>query len=386
MSSILDILQTPSAFPRASVRARSSKLGQPRTEKTVGTIGMLEDDFRQRPDRLLPPLPQIVPTGGRGAAPNFSLSQAPYTVPLPPKKVPVQQPQSFSNMLGGLDAATVSGLGAAGASLLKASGYSAVPRTTGEVLGDAFSAFSAAQQKRAMFDAQQAMKKQIRDEERAFEEKKLQQARDIAEMQYGSVSEKEKRARDLQITRLRKDLRQEFNDTSKPFTEGKKFWVDVVNYSKPEQSSAADLALVFSFMKMLDPESVVREGEQLQGRGLGGLGAEARSLLSKLGISQEGNYEGGLLIIDPAVRQEIRQVAADKFAAISTEQYAREKFTTEEGERAGLTPDFFRSKIGGSGTMQKPYVVASVDELPDNAKSGQYAVIDGVFSQIAVEK
>lgn len=274
------------------------------------------------------------------------------------------------------------GLQAAGEALAQASGYTEQPKDTLSMINQAMAAFNQAQRQQAMIEAQTALSKQQREQELALEREKMAQAMDIAEMQYGSMSEKDKQKRDLEITRLRKDLRKEFNDTSKPFTEGKKFWVDVVNYSKPEQSSAADLALVFSFMKMLDPESVVREGEQLQVRGLGGLGAEARSLLSKLGISQEGNYEGGLLIIDPAVRAQIRQVAADKFAEISTEQYAREKFTTEEGSRAGLTPDFFRSKIVGSGTMKRPYIVSSIDELPDTAKAGEYAVINGVFSTI----
>jgi hypothetical protein len=102
-------------------------------------------------------------------------------------------------------------------------------------------------------------------------------------------------------------LRKDFNDSSKYFNEAKQFWTDVVNFSKPEQSSAADLALVFSYMKMLDPASVVREGEQMQVRSLGGIGAEARALLSRLGITQEGTYEGGLLIIVNGVFQQISE-------------------------------------------------------------------------------
>jgi len=37
-----------------------------------------------------------------------------------------------------------------------------------------------------------------------------------------------------------------------------------------ERPQAADLAMIFAFMKMLDPRSVVREGEQQQARATGG--------------------------------------------------------------------------------------------------------------------
>jgi len=359
-------LTAPQAFQAALQGTRAT----PRTVMTGGRPRLVGADVPAAPLRPTPITRADMPLGRAALSPLAMGASA----PLPQDPTMLQRLQA--------DKPFSAGLQAAGEALAQASGYTEQPKDTLSMINQAMAAFNQAQRQQAMMEAQTALSKQQREQELALEREKMAQAMDIAEMQYGSMSEKEKLKRDLEITKLRKSLREEFNDTSKPFTEGKKFWVDVVNYSKPEQSSAADLALVFSFMKMLDPESVVREGEQLQVRGLGGLGAEARSLLSKLGISQEGNYEGGLLIIDPAVRAQIRQVAADKFAEISTEQYAREKFTIEEGSRAGLTPDFFRSKIVGSGTMKRPYIVSSIDELPDTAKAGEYAVINGVFSTI----
>ena len=48
----------------------------------------------------------------------------------------------------------------------------------------------------------------------------------------------------------------------------------MTNYDKAytlARPQTADLAMIFAFMKMLDPRSVVREGEQAQAQGTGGL-------------------------------------------------------------------------------------------------------------------
>ena len=202
------------------------------------------------------------------------------------------------------------------------------------------------------------------------------------EREIGGTLGKEERAQKLQETRLRRDLRKDFEDDAKYFAEAQQFWRDVVNYSKPEQSSAADLALVFSYMKMLDPDSVVREGEQMQVQGLGGVGAKARALLSKIGVSTEGTYDGGMLLLTKEIRSAIRDASALRYADLAKSQAALERYTADEGSRAGLSTDFFKSKIKGDGDMKRPYVVNTLDDLPETAKSGDYAVVNGVFMQI----
>ena len=134
-----------------------------------------------------------------------------------------------------------------------------------------------------------------------------------------------------------------------------------------------------------DPDSVVREGEQLQVQGLGGLESQARSLLSRIGITQDGTHEGGRLIIDPVIRAQIRQAAADRYATLTLGQLDLEEFTGSEGSMAGLTPDFFRSKLSGDGSMKRPYIVRSYDDLPEKAKTGDYAIVNGVFEKIEVQ-
>jgi len=288
--------------------------------------------------------------------------------PPPPKK-----PMSFMDRISPeLGTPASAGLGAAAAKGLQLSGYSEVPVTTAQGLGAMMQSGMEAYTAEKKAQAAAELAKQQRDTDIR-----------LKMMEIAATQGKQATKEGLDTARLRRDLRKDFNDTSKYYGEAKQFWTDVVNYSKPEQSSAADLALVFSYMKMLDPDSVVREGEQMQVRGLGGIGAEARGLLSRLGIGVEGTYEGGMLIIDPTVRADIRKAAAVRFADLTQGQADLEAFTKEEGARAGLTPDFFKSYTSGTGTIKKPFVVNSLDELPSSAKTGDYAIVNGIFQQVS---
>ena len=155
--SVLEQLGLTAIRPRSSVRARSNKINQPPTTKTVGTVGMLEDDFRQRPVPLFRDMPVFTPTAGRGGRPSVAFSQQPFTVPEAPPIDEPQRPAGFAGLLGSIDGGTAAGLGAAGASLLKSTGYSAVPRTTSQVLGEAFEAFGKASREQKQIDLSNAI-------------------------------------------------------------------------------------------------------------------------------------------------------------------------------------------------------------------------------------
>jgi len=287
-------------------------------------------------------------------------------------EAPKAPPSLMDRLTPAVGTPAFAGLSEAAATGLQLSGYQDKPITTGAGLGAMFG---------AGMEAYTAEKKA----QAAAELAKQQRETDIAlkMMEIRATQGKQATKEGLDTARLRRDLRKDFDDSSKYFNEAKQFWTDVVNFSKPEQSSAADLALVFSYMKMLDPASVVREGEQMQVRSLGGIGAEARALLSRLGITQEGTYEGGLLIIDPTVREDIRNASASRFADLVQGQVELEQFTIDEGARAGLTPDFFKSNLTGKGTLKRPYIVKDLSELPDTAKTGDYAIVNGVFQKIS---
>lgn len=275
-------------------------------------------------------------------------------------------------------------LGAAAAGF-EASGYQDRPVSLGQVLGRmgtaGTKAFTAAEDRQAKLAASLATAQRQKRLDEAKADYDAEMLR-LKRLEVEGASGKEASAQNLQQARLRRDLRKDFEGDAKYFGEAQQFWKDVVNYSKPEQSSASDLALVFSYMKMLDPDSVVREGEQMQVRGLGGIGSEARAFLSRLGVTTEGTYEGGMLIIDAPIRANIREAAALRFGDLAKSQASLEDYTAAEGARAGLSTDFFKSKIKGDGNMKRPYVVNSLDDLPETAKSGDYAVVNGIFMQI----
>jgi hypothetical protein len=86
-----------------------------------------------------------------------------------------------------------------------------------------------------------------------------------------------------------------------------------LNAALSNQGGIADVATIFSFMKMLDPTSVVREGEFAVAANAGGLFDRAMNLLDK--------YKQGEILPD-TVRQEIGSLAAQLVATYG-ESYER---------------------------------------------------------------
>jgi len=325
--------------------------------------------------KLTPGAGQVGLPTGAGAAPQPS-------APTMPQGGGAPAATTFGQRFAQPQTQALLGAAIAGA---EASGYQDTPVSLGQVLGrmgaGAMGGYQAAEDRQAKLAASLATAQRQKRLDEAKADYDAEMLR-LKRLEVEGASGKEASAQNLQQARLRRDLRKDFEGDAKYFGEAQQFWKDVVNYSKPEQSSASDLALVFSYMKMLDPDSVVREGEQMQVRGLGGIGSEARAFLSRLGVTTEGTYEGGMLIIDAPIRANIREAAALRFGDLAKSQASLEDYTAAEGARAGLSTDFFKSKIKGDGNMKRPYVVNSLDDLPETAKSGDYAVVNGIFMQI----
>lgn len=78
-----------------------------------------------------------------------------------------------------------------------------------------------------------------------------------------------------------KDLRDQFTSISKTFREVRDSYGRIIQSSK-EPSAAGDLALIFNYMKMLDPGSTVREGEFANAQNAGGVPDIVRAQWNKL--------------------------------------------------------------------------------------------------------
>lgn len=76
-------------------------------------------------------------------------------------------------------------------------------------------------------------------------------------------------------------LRSEFMAESKPFIDLRTNY-QRITASSQDQTGASDIALVYSFMKMLDPTSVVREGEFATAENAGGVPQQVASLYNKV--------------------------------------------------------------------------------------------------------
>lgn len=123
-------------------------------------------------------------------------------------------------------------------------------------------------------------------------------------------------------------LRKEYMDETKPFTDLRTNY-QKITASSQDTTGASDIALVYSFMKMLDPTSVVREGEFATAANAGGVDARVMSLYNSALNGQK---------LSPQIRQEFVQQAGRQFEAqAQTYQQIKKKY---EGmaQEYGLDP------------------------------------------------
>ena len=266
----------------------------------------------------------------------------------------------------------------AAATGLQLSGYQDRPITIGQGLGAmaqaGMTAFSEAEEKR---------REQERLEAEA-EAASLQRRQDlyIKFLELQATRGKEGQALKSEILKMEQSHRKEHSDMSKAYFEGNKFYQDVLNYSKPKQTAAADLALVFSFMKMLDPTSVVREGEQAQVINLASIPDVIRKTFTNLGIV-EGSTRGelaksGKIVLPENVREQIRNAADLKYAIIYNDQKRIDDQFVRHGIAGGFRDDYFNPLAFADGSRKKPYVFNTIEELDaSKAKVGDFFLLNG---------
>jgi hypothetical protein len=100
-----------------------------------------------------------------------------------------------------------------------------------------------------------------------------------------------------------KQLRTEYEKAAKPFTDLR------VNYQRiqaagKDNTGASDIAMVYSFMKMLDPTSVVREGEFATAQNAGGVDSQIIGMYNKLLTGER---------LAPQVRNDFMQQASRQY-------------------------------------------------------------------------
>lgn len=121
-------------------------------------------------------------------------------------------------------------------------------------------------------------------------------------------------------------LRDDFTQIYKPITD-QTFAIERLRAS--EDSAAGDLALIFNYMKMLDPGSAVREGEFANAQNATGIPDKIRNLFNK---AQTGERLG------PAQRAEFRGQAEKLYKPYKAQGDRLKSAYTTEAKRNGFDP------------------------------------------------
>lgn len=125
-----------------------------------------------------------------------------------------------------------------------------------------------------------------------------------------------------------KDLRGEFTKLSQDFTKQNAAF-GRIQASANDPSAAGDLALIFNYMKLLDPGSTVREGEFANAQNSGGVDQKVRSVYNQVINGQR---------LGPKQRADFFDRSKRLFSEADGQQKVREKRYTALSERNRLNP------------------------------------------------
>lgn len=271
------------------------------------------------------------------------------------------------------------GMGLATAALtgLEMAGPQPVPTSTGQILARAGMAGlkTYADAQRAQREREAAEEKARRDEEYRREMLGLKREEIDATVRAariktsGDVSAKQV---DREMTRAK-----DFRAASKGFDAAALNYGRIVaNATTPNATGATDIAMIFNFMKMLDPTSVVRGSEYEAAAGAG-------SLLKSLGVQYNRLLKGEDEKLAPEVRRAFLQTATETFEPYVDAQELIEDDFRIEAEAQGLRPErvISRSRIPERGTEDFPYVAYSKEEA-DRYPKGSFVMLNGVIGQV----
>jgi hypothetical protein len=195
--------------------------------------------------------------------------------------------------------------------------------------------------------AEQAAKKEALEREKMAAE----QARHGAALKSKAADDKDKKSRDL---REQADgLRKEWTGLPeiKAFKEVESAYSNIKN-AAAKPSAAGDQSLVFSFMKMLDPGSSVREGEFANAAAAAGLGDRMIAMMKKVDSGQ---------LLTPGQRQDFINQAETLFNSRKAQASRATDFYRKRATEGGLNPDDVTMDFGGGAA--KPQAVAAPKTL-----------------------
>lgn len=279
---------------------------------------------------------------------------------------PTAQP-GFLERIAGIDPTSAAGqaLGAAAATGLQMSGYRQVPITTAEGLG-------------AMMAAGQKAFTSAREREQKAEIARQQRETDLRLklMELQAAGAKTEREASSKVTEREMTLAKQFRDSSKSFVEAKLNYGRIVaNATTPNPTGASDIALVFNFMKMLDPTSVVRESEYRAAE-------NASPLLLQLGQQYNKLFRKEAEKLPESTRKMFLQAATETYLPYVEAQKSLEEGFSQEATQFGLSPkNVVVSKMPKQGTKDLPYIIYDKSEA-DNYPEGTFVMLSGELLEV----
>ena len=256
-------------------------------------------------------------------------------------------------------------LGAAAAGF-EASGYQDRPVSLGQVLGRMGTAgmksYTAAEDRQAKLASSLAAtqrQKRLDEEKAAYDAEMLR----LKAIEVGGASGKEAFGNE-------KQLRGEFDKQAKNFDEALLGFEKVQKAAMADTATGAtDIALIFGYMKVIDPTSVVREGEFATAEEAGGVGAKIRNTYNKLVKGERLTQE---------VRDQFVRAARSQFQPYLEMQKGIENRYTNLSEAYDLDPTkVVMSRLPKTGTLANPYTsfATPADAEAANLPKGTHVMI-----------
>ena len=285
-----------------------------------------------------------------------------------PSPTPQQTQEADTGLMGALRAPLMSPRGQAisQAALagLEAGGYSTTPTTLGQALGRmgqaALQGYGAGEDRLAAEAQRQAAAEKAAFDRRMSLAQFAQKEREIAGTSGAKSFGNEKQ------------LRSEFDKQAKNFDEARLGFEKVQKAAMTDTPTGpTDLALIFGYMKVIDPTSVVREGEFATAEQAGGVSEQLRNLYNKVRTGQR---------LTEDVREQFVQAARTQFQPYMEMQRNIENRYTNLSKAYDLDPTkVVLSRIPEVGTLANPYTAfaTEADAADANLPKGTYVMIGG---------
>ena len=356
----VEMVQQPSMGP---VRVPPSIVRQPATPTLSPSMQRLADLNAARyvagvpsPYRMPSPASQPAVAGGPQ---------------LPPPPEPMARPAGLTPMDRAGLAAGIAGLQYAGPQTQPTS-FAQGLGVMGRAAMEAFDVAEQREEERAAAKAEierqrerQAIEDARYEEEKRFERERLRQEREA--QRKAETAEKDK----IYFDRADK-LRDEFTAQSKEYDKVENAVEKVIisgSKSVDEATGADDLALLFGYMKLLDPGSVVRESEFRQAQTTSGIPDAILALRDQVLTGTK---------LTSLQRERFVTAARDLFNVYANSQGKLESYYTDRSNSFGVSPvDVVRTRLG-VGSIANPYV-ASSEEDARSRPAGTYVLLDGVL-------